>query len=170
MENSKGSLGEVFSQHKVKLSSGQTVVCRGFKVKHMLEVGDILIRNMDTIMKFFTNNTVDVSILGSGYPTFYADMLRLVELSTDIERAEIEEMELDDGVALMGGMMEVNQEFFLQRIRPRLNEFQSVKELGAALSEILRDKDKQKKASDGTTSSPGSLSTGIRGKRSASTH
>jgi hypothetical protein len=126
----------------------------------MREISDLAVIEPPTVTAYLSGGKVDVTPLVLGelpamlravqpfaaalmaespdYVGLFAahgdGVLDMLAIATRSERDAIGLMQIDDGVLLLQAIIEVNRDFFIQRVLPRLKELASAKQVAAGAS------------------------------------
>lgn len=118
-QESNDDLQKVIPPRHVIVINGEEITIQQFKIGKLPLVLDAVQPMVHMLLNRDKKSPLDIS---SMLMLYSADCLRLMAVLADRPRAWIDQLDIDDAVALLTMLIEVNLDFFVQRVLPKLIE------------------------------------------------
>ncbi|MBR7793779.1 hypothetical protein KDM87_14360 [Undibacterium sp. FT147W] len=118
-QESTDDLQKVIPQKNVIVINGEEIHIQQFKIGKLPLVLDAVQPMAHMLLNRDKNSPLDISSMLMLYSD---DCLKLMAVLADRPRAWIDQLDIDDAVALLTMLLEVNLDFFVQRVLPKLIE------------------------------------------------
>ena len=111
-------LAQVLPSFTTLTVAGKDIAIRQFKVGRL----PLVLRTLQPISHMLMNREPGQSIdFGSLFMLYADDSLSLLAALADQSRAWVDELELDEAITLFTALLEVNTDFFIQKVLPQLS-------------------------------------------------
>jgi len=111
----------LFPQGKVVVVDGTEITVSRMKLHQIIKGTGLLSGVFDIVFQLFETEKMNPKLIMELFTTDGDNMLEFISIAIGQDRRYVDNLELDDAINILVGILEVNMDFFVSKVMPMMN-------------------------------------------------